>query len=428
MNLPSPNHAISEWVDETQRAVLDKDFDSIIHEFQENYIGKLSYQPIYQDVIRSRSFFSSSAYFGYRLGKNMLTLCPTNLSKNYDLYFTDSNGVLKTNVQQRLSALDQALQAKSKKIPVIAFFGGSTMMGDGSRLPKFTIPAQVEKLLISKYGYQTCCINFGIAGTSSIDAINILDSDVINQYQPDIVIFYDGWNCCTQYIFKTLVSESPKLNSKIKIYDRQSLFSIVHDNYISKSFECVWLLKYLLVVFTIKSLSSLIIFFNNKTLKKLITHWLQRLPVFYGKQAMYADIYNNLPTENDLQESLASRAAHSYVRIHEAAKKHCAIEAIQFLTFLQPLQNIGNKPLTETEIKNYELSPNSLISSNMFRSFYNEIKKHVLIKPEYFDLTHCFDNSPEEIYIDNGHINAYGNYLVADRISEVINESKQASL
>jgi hypothetical protein len=90
MNLPSPNHAISEWVDETQRAVLDKDFDSIIHEFQENYIGKLSYQPIYQDVIRSRSFFSSSAYFGYRLGKNMLTLCPTNLSKNYDLYFTDS--------------------------------------------------------------------------------------------------------------------------------------------------------------------------------------------------------------------------------------------------------------------------------------------------------------------------------------------------
>ena len=64
----------------------------------------------------------------------------------------------------------------------------------------------------------------------------------------------------------------------------------------------------------------------------------------------------------------------------------------------------------------------------MFRSFYNEIKKHVLIKPEYFDLTHCFDNSPEEIYIDNGHINAYGNYLVADRISEVINESKQASL
>ena len=61
----------------------------------------------------------------------------------------------------------------------------------------------------------------------------------------------------------------------------------------------------------------------------------------------------------------------------------------------------------------------------MFKSFYHEIKKQLLMKPSYFDLTDCFDNAPQEIYIDDGHINAYGNYLVADRISEVIYNSKK---
>jgi lysophospholipase L1-like esterase len=425
MDLTPSVNQLSAWIDETQKTIQENDFESIINEYKESYIGKLSYLPISQDILRARRFFSSSAYFGYRLGKNMLTLCPTNLTKNYDLYFTDCNGVVKTDVHESISALDRAIQAKSKKIPVIAFFGGSTMMGDGSRLPKFTIPSQVEKLLLLQYGYQTCCINFGIAGTSSIDALNILDSDVIHQYQPDVVIFYDGWNCCTQYIFKTLVSENPELNSKIKIYDRQSLFSIVHDNYIKKSFEFTWLFKYLMVIATIKALSSVMIFSKNKTIKKSITHWLQRLPIYYGKQTMYADIYNNLPKEDVIKESLAARAAHSYIRIHETARKHCAIEGVQFLTFLQPLQDLGKKALTDTEINNCELTHSSLISSNMFRSFYNEIKRQLLAKPEYTDLTDCFDNATQEIYIDDGHINAYGNYLVADRISEVIVSSKK---
>jgi hypothetical protein len=161
-------------------------------------------------------------------------------------------------------------------------------------------------------------------------------------------------------------------------------------------------------------------FFKNKTLKKIIAQWLQRLPVKRGLQVLYPDFYNHFPTENDLQETLALKAAHSYIRIHETAKKHCAIEGIKFLTFLQPLQDLGNKILTDNEIKNSEISHNPLISSNIFRSFYSEIKKHLLTKPEYFDLTNCFDNAPQEIYIDDGHINAYGNYLVADQISAVI--------
>lgn len=427
MNINPDHTRISAWINDTQRTILEHDIDSTINQFKENYIGIIDDSQLLQNILRARRFFSSSAYFGYRLGKNMLTLCPTNLTKNYDLYFTDCNGVVKTDVHESLSALDRAIEAKSKKIPVIAFFGGSTMMGYASHLPKFTIPAQVEKLLLLKYGYQTCCINFGIAGTSSIDALNILDSDVINQYQPDTVIFYDGWNCCTQYIFKTLVSETPELNSKIKIYDRQSLFSMVHDNYIKRSYDFLWLLKHLLVVSTMNAFSSLMVFSKNKTLKKCITQWLQRLPVKRGLQVLYPDFYNHFPLKNDLQETLASKAAHSYIRIHETARKHCAIEEIQFLTFLQPLQDLGNKILTDTETKNSEISHNSLISANIFRSFYSEIKKHLITKPEYFDLTDCFDNVLQEIYIDDGHINAYGNYLVADQISAVIYNSKKIS-
>ena len=102
MDINHSNNRISAWINEIQQNILEKDIDSIIEQFKENYIGILDDSQLLQNILRARRFFSSSAYFGYRLGKNMLTLCPTNLTKNYDLYFTDCNGVVKTDVHENL--------------------------------------------------------------------------------------------------------------------------------------------------------------------------------------------------------------------------------------------------------------------------------------------------------------------------------------
>ncbi len=421
---PAPqNTAISDWVNETQAPFLEQRHQTIIERFRERYIGNLSFLPITDDIKRSRTFFHPNAYFGYRLGKNMLTLSPTNLSRELDLYFTDRNGVLKTDVEQDLSALELANKAKSEKKPVIAFFGGSTMMGDGSRVPGFTIAAQVEKLLFLKFGLQTCCINFGVAGTSSIDALNILDSDVLNQYHPDMVIFYDGWNCSTQYLFKAVIAQSPSLNKKIGIYDRQSLFSIVHDLYLAKSFNAFWLFKYCLTISAIQVLSKGIRFFKNKALSKFLTRCAQRLPVFHGKQAIYHDIYHGLTHEKVSLDSVVKLAAESYSRIHESARKHCEIEGVQFLSFFQPHQDLGRKTLTDTEKRNGEASRSMLMSADVYKTFHRHLCEDLFKRPGYFDLTDCFQDIEKEVYIDDGHINRYGNYLVADRISDAVQQN-----
>lgn len=415
--------SISEWLHETRAPFLEQKHLSVIERFRESYIGNLSFLPITEDITRSRTFFHPNAYFGYRLGKNMLTLSPTNLSRELDLYFTDSNGVLKTDIEQKLSALELAKQAKSEKKPVIAFFGGSTMMGDGSRMPEFTIAAQVEKLLFLKFGLQTCCINFGVAGTSSIDALNILDSDVLDQYRPDVVIFYDGWNCSTQYLFKAVMALSPTLSKKIGIYDRQSLFSIVHDLYLAKSFNPVWLFKYCLTISAIQILSKGIRFFKIKALSKFLTRCAQRLPVFHGKTAIYSDIHHGLSNEDLSLDSVVTHAAQSYIRVHESARKHCEIEGTQFLSFFQPHQDLGNKVLTDAEKKNGEMSRSMLMSAEVYKNFHRQIGETLFKKPEYFDLTDCFKDIQQDVYIDDGHINRYGNYLVADRISEAVHQN-----
>jgi hypothetical protein len=411
---------IADWICETQAPFLDQEHSSVINRFGNCYIGTIGFLPITEEIERARKFFHSNSYFGYRLGKNMLTLSPTNLSKNLDLYFTDCNGVLKTDIEQELSALELARQAKSEKKPVIAFFGGSTMMGDGSRSPRFTIAAQVEKLLSLKFGIQTCCVNFGIAGSSSIDALNILDSEVLSQYCPDKVIFYDGWNCSTQFIFKAVISEFPSLRKKIEIYDRQSLFSIVHDLYIAKAFNIPWLLRYFLTVLTIQMLSKAIRFFKNKNLISFFTNCAKRLPVFYGKQAMFRDIYHGLFIENVAINSVVNHAAQSYIRVHEAARKHCEIEGVQFLSFFQPHQDLGKKTLTDLEKQHGKDAQSLLVLPETNRSFHRELREKLFSKPNYFDLTDCFDQVEDEVYIDDGHINRYGNYLVADRIAETI--------
>jgi hypothetical protein len=41
--------------------------------------------------------------------------------------------------------------------------------------------------------------------------------------------------------------------------------------------------------------------------------------------------------------------------------------------------------------------------------------------PEYFhDLGHVFDSTREQVYIDTGHLNPYGNFIVAEKMADQI--------
>lgn len=64
-----------------------------------------------------------------------------------------------------------------------------------------------------------------------------------------------------------------------------------------------------------------------------------------------------------------------------------------------------------------------LISAEIYKNFHREVGENLFKKPEYFDLTDCFKDIQQDVYVDDGHTNRYGNYLIADRISEAVHQN-----
>jgi lysophospholipase L1-like esterase len=60
------------------------------------------------------------------------------------------------------------------------------------------------------------------------------------------------------------------------------------------------------------------------------------------------------------------------------------------------------------------------MDANVYQMFHRQLCNELFARPEYFDMTDCFQDVKQDIYIDDGHVNRYGNYLIADRISDVI--------
>lgn len=53
------------------------------------------------------------------------------------------------------------------------------------------------------------------------------------------------------------------------------------------------------------------------------------------------------------------------------------------------------------------------------RKFYEHVLSHR--KPAFFhDLTQIFDTVDRQVYIDTGHLNPYGNFLIAENIAAQI--------
>jgi len=83
-------------------------------------------------------------------------------------------------------------QCPAEHTYVIYFFGGSTAWGSGVR-DQGTIPSLLSKKLCEQ-GYNVQMTNFGESGYTSTQEIIRLLLELQKGNQPDIVIFYDGFN------------------------------------------------------------------------------------------------------------------------------------------------------------------------------------------------------------------------------------------
>jgi len=72
--------------------------------------------------------------------------------------------------------------------------GGSTMFGAGATSDETTIPGYLQQLLNEKsFEFDIEIINSGIQGADSNTELNLIKYKISN-FQPDLIVIYDGWN------------------------------------------------------------------------------------------------------------------------------------------------------------------------------------------------------------------------------------------
>ena len=88
------------------------------------------------------------------------------------------------------------------------------------------------------------------------------------------------------------------------------------------------------------------------------------------------------------------------------------------MTFLQPLIINTEKQLTEEEIK---IKKNQNIDNNtLIKAFYEKISKNNL--DNFYDLKNVFDSTKDQTFLDMGHLNKGGNFIIAEYIANKIYE------
>ena len=76
--------------------------------------------------------------------------------------------------------------------PVVWFFGGSTMWGEGQR-DQHTIPSEVARLAEAD-GRPIQVVNFGERGYTNWQEMMLFEQELAHRRSPDLVVFYDGLN------------------------------------------------------------------------------------------------------------------------------------------------------------------------------------------------------------------------------------------
>jgi len=393
----------------------------IAKSLSEYFIGIASGSEMLDNIVRWRQFYSVSSLYGHRIGKKKSILTNFIPDQGMDLMIGDKYGILK-NDENHLDSRERITKAKidSENVFVVAIFGGSTIMGQGSRKPKFTIPALTEQILKVEYDKEVICLNYGIGATMSSDALNILMHDVLRDDPPDMIMFYDGWNCCsylsTIESIKFLKSDS----DRIIYYPGYGIRNIEHDFVLSgyyKGFETLKRSLYLLL----NKLGGFFlrlfpIPFFKKVWNYILGNYLSVRPSSAPELlATFSDSENI--SEKDFRLA-STRAVEEYVRIHDIAEVLCKMRKIRFKTFLQPLLFWGKKPMTLQEQKwrnEGTSSGNTEIFYSFFRAFKEQKRRNYMV-----DLTSSFDNISEQLYQDSGHLNRKGNYIIAKKLAQEI--------
>jgi|LWDU01.1.fsa_nt_gi lysophospholipase L1-like esterase len=256
----------------------------------------------------------------------------------------------------------------------IIVIGGSTVFGAGVGTDNNTFPYELNNKFKEKFN-NVEVINAGISSLTSFEELYHFKEKLI-QLEPNLVIIYDGWND----VGYKRTNEPEILNTdenKLQLKDFQKYLRTP-----------VVLYRYVL------------------------------LPILDLQSSSNLDP-NNTPTVNklDLYDPQISNSVASLWYKH--MNEFCQISKenqIQSVIILQPTLNHGTKPLT-----NYE-------RSNYVKNIYFEKTFELLIQKSkdlndcsmVSDFSNVFIDVTRGVYLDQGHLNPFGNKIIAEKIYEKI--------
>lgn len=392
--------------------ITNDDVRSVAHTLSNEKLSRITSERLIDNVRLARSVFKPNAFYGTRLAadQNILIDVDELGAKDVDLLMTDGEGIVKNRTTDNDTKIRRE-QARASNKKIISFFGGSTIMGTGCRLPAFTIPSLVEQILLLKFQIDSTCINRGILGMTSQDSFNMLVADELRT-PPDMVVFYTGWNCVFNQsaVIALLDDESSSISSNT--YLGMSTRHIEHGMHLSQQFDGVASFKRTIWLSINRALSNIAALFQTRKCRMIFNHFLRLDPNV--NHSFVPEIIESI-THGDTQK-IAKDCAQDYLRLVQLAHACCESENVRFLNFIQPCLSWGNKTMTPGE---QEFVNNSPPMGGVQKAFYDQVISKTTQK--YFhDLGHIFDSIPQQVYIDTGHLNPYGNFIVAEKIADQI--------
>jgi hypothetical protein len=376
-----------------------------------NYLGEGFPDEFLSSINRWRSFFIQNPMYGHQIGKNVSIISYYPFALGPDILISDIDGISKNRIEENLSARERIARGKNDGVKVVAFLGGSTIQGYGARLPQFTIPSLVEVIFEKKYDQKIVCINYGVAGWTSKESLNFLLHDLHDGI--DMVIAYDGWNCChelfmREFFIRFKYFEKLGKGSSFRHYEQVFLSS--------KSYELVFNFRRCINLLVNRFATML----SNRF--KFLTARLNFLLQSYfslAERRLLIDCMERYVFTEKQEKDIIHDIAKDYVDTHIKMKLLCESKQIDFIHILQPLLSTTQKPLSAREV---DFKKSGLPWGRPH--VYPQFRDKVLSISAPVDFTNRLDGIVDELFVDSGHLNIKGNFVVANGMVTLIKETK----
>jgi len=304
------------------------------------------------------------------------------------------------------------LSQKPKNKKRIIIFGGSTVAGGGASENKYTIPANLEKLLNLSGDIKYEVVNAGVDGYTAYLEMAYYQSGLF-RYHPDILVFYDGYN---DYSYPTYAGGYLDEFQK----------------------ECCWANNHRYALYLLASIHRLdkerppefVVNLINKTYTTIL---MKKIYYRWGGRQWYGD---------DVVQPI-DIGTRTYLSPEEAADRYASFVGntivslagrnVKVVYAFQP-SILNKKNISEEEQKVFQRRHTLWPKTNgpqKIQAFYEQVSGHYKVLSKKYnngnvmiaDLSNSiWDEIRETAYIDEVHTNDFGNSIIAGKLAELIKE------